>query len=173
MFNPEEKDYVPIPESLANDIAILLPYEKKRKEYSNTANKNNRRFTRTQYFVILGGVILTGLGVVESGAGGLENVPEGLNTVVILIRVALSFALGVFVLLSEKFAWQEIWVGNRGASEAIKHEYFLFLGRVGDYGKEDPERLFDRRVRAIEREFAEYLPVGAADYQEMEEEVIA
>lgn len=146
---------------LAEDLAVLEEVlETKRHQLSAEANRYKRRFNTSQWWVVLGGIVLIALSATEAALRGDPKTLEAMQRVLgenlvalTIVKAIWGFVLGVIVLLGQEMGWQREWLDRRVASEEMKHEYYYFLGRVGEYGAaEDPVRLLKRRVQNVEEE---------------------
>ncbi len=136
--------------ALDRDFEILkTELDSKRGEISKSASRSKRWFFYSQWFVVLAGVGLVGLGA------ALATLDEE-NPTLALIQIILSFAVGAIVLINQEMNWQKRWLHQRARSEALKREYYLFLGRVGAYGEADEEgrvHLLRDRIWEVEKQF--------------------
>jgi hypothetical protein len=151
MFDP------PYPKSLEADLQVLERYEAKRGEYSKQAGDAKKSFYRTQWIAVLGGVMLVGL-----GAAGLGLPAESTAaTVINVVEAFVGAIVGGYVLFAREKDSQREWLGSRSASEALKHQFVYFLGRVGRYGEtDDPQEELEQQVRFIDRQYRRFVSLG-------------
>jgi hypothetical protein len=125
---------------LASDFAILeqelMPSFRM---LDNEALRAQNLFRRRQLVLIVGGVMATTLGALhaarqnERWIGVTEAVVAGILTM-------MSF-------ISREMNDQKKYLSNRLRAETLRGEYFLFLGRIGNYAN-DADRL-QRLVRRV------------------------
>jgi hypothetical protein len=155
LFNP------PYPEALAADLQVLKKFEdEQRKSLSERARATRRWFDWSQWIGILGNVLLIGLGAMQAGLPQQSQ----LNPYLTVTASVLGLIVGGFVLAGRELGWQREWLGTRAASEALKHEFFHFLGRVGPYGEaQDPQLTLRKRLLLVEEELEDYLALAVVD----------
>jgi Protein of unknown function (DUF4231) len=94
-----------------------------------------QQFWRQRTTLILGGLVATTLGAFQTAQGGGNEYLAGAQAVV------TGLLTGVAALVSGRRA-QQGYLDARLRAERIKSEFFLYLGRVGDYaGAQGLERL--------------------------------
>jgi cell division protein FtsW (lipid II flippase) len=131
---------------LNEDLEILEEeIEKRRHEMSKLAGRNKKRFLFCQWTVVFAGVILVGLGAAINALG-----EEG--RILVLVQAIISFVAAAMTLLLREADWQKRWLCQRGASEKLKSEYFLFLGRVGEYSQDNRVQVLRSRVASIDEQ---------------------
>ncbi len=94
-------------------------------EFDNEALNAQRRFRREQIALIIGGALATIAGVLQATFTGLLwfGIIEGI----------LATLLAILTHLSKRLKAQEDYFTNRLKAEALRSEYFLFLGRIDHY----------------------------------------
>jgi hypothetical protein len=92
--------------------------------------------------LIIGGLLATILGALQAAAGG-GNLGLGVAQAVLT-----GLLTGVAAVARGRRA-QQGYLNHRLRAEQIKSEFFLFLGRVGDFDADDREQLLLRRVQDI------------------------
>jgi hypothetical protein len=125
--------------ALVSDFAILDQELMPRfRELDNEALKGQNQFRLEQLVLIVGGAIATILGGLQ---GAFANTPwPG------LVEGLLGVVLTVVAVRTRELRAQRRYLVSRVKAERLRGEYFLFLGRVGDYA--DLER---RNRRLAER----------------------
>lgn len=130
--------------ALATDLAVWTGrLEPRFRTLDHQAQKLQNQFWRQQVVLIIGGVVATSLGAVQAALGG-GNV--GLAVATALLAGTLA---GLTVLIRSRRA-QQGYLTARLKAEQMKSEYFLFLGRVGDYATGDPLARLLQQVDDIE-----------------------
>ena len=124
---PDEYEY----RELREDLYVWTDtYEDRFRKLDHQAQKLQNQFWRQNLALIIGGLVVTTLGAVQAARGGG-------NVGVAIAAALLSGVLaGLAVLIRSRRA-QQGYLTARLKAEQIKSEYFLFLGRVGDYAADD------------------------------------
>ncbi|HXR66324.1 MAG TPA: DUF4231 domain-containing protein [Ktedonobacteraceae bacterium] len=148
-FRPLSKEPAPLVKdtgkypALAADFKILddvlVPsYHKHDRE----AIKLQNAHWWTYVILIVGGAIATILGILQ-----LAISVEGIG----IAGAIIAAFLGCATLALNSFHYQERYMNSRLAAEELRGEYFLFLGRLGQYGEKSQERIeaLKERVSAI------------------------
>ena len=109
----------------------LMPYFR---EHDAEALRVQNQFRLNQVMLIFGGALATILGAVHASLGGTPAVCAG------IIESVLAAALSAVAMRLQGTHAQERYFSDRLKAEKLRSEYFLFLGRVGNYA-DDQERL--------------------------------
>lgn len=151
-WRPRENEQIVPPETqnqfpdLTSDFAILeqelIPGFRK---LDNETLRAQNRFRRQQVILIAGGVIATTLGAVQ--AAHAKKIWPG------IAEAAVAGFLTSVSFIAREFDEQKKYFSNRLKAETLRGEYFLFLGRMGNYAN-DADRVQNliRRVADIESE---------------------
>ena len=118
-------------------------YEARFRKLDHEAQKLQNQFWRQNLALIIGGLVVTTLGAVQAARGG------GNVGLAIAAAVLTGLLAGLTVLIRSRRA-QQGYLTARLKAEQIKSEYFLFLGRVGDYATGDPVARLKQQVDDIE-----------------------
>lgn len=114
------------------------------RKLDNEALRAQNLFRLQQVILIAGGVITTTLGAVQA-AHAEEAWPGITESVVAGFLTSVSY-------IAREFNEQKNYFSNRLKAEALRGEYFLFLGRMGNYANDDRVQSLIRRVADIESE---------------------
>ncbi len=107
------------------------------------ARRAQNQFWMEQLLLIVGGVTLTVLGVVQTALTG-QAWPG-------IVEAVLGGLVSAVALRARELNARERYMGSRLKAERLKSEYFLYLGRSGDYETDgDAEHALRRRVVQIE-----------------------
>jgi hypothetical protein len=151
-WRPRENEQIVQPETqnqfpdLKSDFDILehelLPSFR---NLDNEALRAQNLFRLQQVILIAGGVITTTLGAVQA-ALTKEVWPGVAEAVVAGFLTSVSY-------IARQFNEQKDYFSNRLKAETLRGEYFLFLGRLGNYANDDDRvQSLIRRVADIESE---------------------
>ena len=144
---PEDQEIIPLdarkhcPE-LATDFDTLakelMPHFR---ELDAKALRLQNEFRLEQVLLILGGTLATILGVLQASLGAVWSG---------IIESVLAAVLSAIAMRAKTMRAQQGYFTERLKAEKLRAEYFLFLGRIGNYA-EGPERLAQliRRVAEI------------------------
>jgi uncharacterized protein DUF4231 len=111
----------------------------------NEALRAQNLFRLQQVILIAGGVITTTLGAAQA-AHSKESWPGIAEAVVAAFLTSISY-------IAREFNEQKNYFSNRLKAEALRGEYFRFLGRIGNYANDDDRaQNLIRRVDDIESE---------------------
>ena len=140
---PETQNQFP---DLTSDFAILeqdlMPSFRK---LDNEALRAQNRFRLQQVVLIVGGVIAITLGAVR--AAHTDAIWSG------IAEAAVAGLLTSVSFIAREFNEQKKYFSNRLKAETLRGEYFLFLGRIGNYANDaDRAQNLIRRVADIESE---------------------
>ncbi|GEM_PF-5857162 len=131
---------------LADDLEVIELLQERRRGLSRRAGQYKRWFSLSQWIIVMLSVVVVALGAAQTGLGG-GNVP------LIIAEAVLSAIVAAIVLLAREMGIQRRWLYYRYASEQMKSQFSLFLGRVGEYGEtNDPRQLLQDRLLDIETE---------------------
>ncbi|MGH9767670.1 MAG: DUF4231 domain-containing protein [Blastocatellia bacterium] len=110
----------------------------------NEALRAQNQYRRQQVILIAGGVIVATLGAVQAHAQATW--PGVAEAVVAGFLTSVSF-------IAREFDEQKRYFTNRLKAETLRGEYFLFLGRMGNYANDaDRAQNLIRRMANIELE---------------------
>lgn len=151
-WRPRENEQIVQPETqnqfpdLKSDFDILehelMPSFR---NLDNEALRGQNLFRLQQVILIAGGVITTTLGAVQA-ALTKEVWPGVAEAVVAGFLTSVSY-------IARQFNEQKNYFSNRLKAETLRGEYFLFLGRMGNYANDDDRvQSLIRRVADIESE---------------------
>jgi uncharacterized protein DUF4231 len=151
-WRPRENEQIVQPETqnqfpdLKSDFDILehelMPSFR---NLDNEALRGQNLFRLQQVILIAGGVITTTLGAVQA-ALTKEVWPGIAEAVVAGFLTSVSY-------IARQFNEQKNYFSNRLKAETLRGEYFLFLGRMGNYANDDDRvQSLIRRVADIESE---------------------
>jgi len=151
-WRPRENEQIVQPETqnqfpdLKSDFDILehelMPSFR---NLDNEALRGQNLFRLQQVILIAGGVITTTLGAVQA-AHAKEVWPGVAEAVVAGFLTSVSY-------IARQFNEQKNYFSNRLKAETLRGEYFLFLGRMGNYANDDDRvQSLIRRVADIESE---------------------
>lgn len=120
----------------------LMPYFR---QLDNEALRAQNQFRRQQIILIAGGVVATTLGAIQA-AHAKATWPGVAEAVVAAFLTMVSFIAG-------EVDAQKKYFSDRLKAETLRAEYFLFLGRLGNYANEaNRVQNLIRRVADIESE---------------------
>jgi Protein of unknown function (DUF4231) len=111
------------------------------RELDNKALRSQNAFRWEQVILIGGGILVTTMGAVNATFKELSW--PG------VVQAMLASALAAVALYARSLKAQDRYFTNRLKAEALRGEYFLFLGRIGLYADEA------ERVRHLKRRMAE------------------
>jgi hypothetical protein len=113
--------------------------------YEKAANREKRRFTRTQSAIIVIGLLVPVVVNLPDTMGGTDLSPWIKPTATLL---SLSLAILNGILNFRKFG--DLWLTYRMTEELLKQEKYLFLTSAGRYqDKENAYSLFVESVESI------------------------
>jgi hypothetical protein len=120
----------------------LMPYFR---QLDNEALRAQNQFRRQQVILIVGGVIATTLGAIQA-ANANATWPG-------VAEAAVAAFLTMVSVIAREFNAQGKYFSDRLKAETLRAEYFLFLGRLGNYANDaDRAQNLVRRVAQIESE---------------------
>ncbi|MGQ9628072.1 MAG: DUF4231 domain-containing protein [Anaerolineae bacterium] len=146
---PPRQELVPREEQ-ANHPELEKDFEKLRDhlmeefwKLDEEALKHQNQFRLDQMQIIFGGVLAALLGVLQAALSNVTWIPGVLEAI-------LASYLGYVAFRSRGLKSQEKWIASRLKAERLRGEYFLFLGRIGEYA-DNKERVpaLIRRVADI------------------------
>jgi hypothetical protein len=139
----EEEDQDEYPQ-LADDLAVWRDLLKCRfRRLDHTAQVLQNQFWRQNVALIIGGLVATSLGAVQAALGG------GVVGLAVAQAVLAGALAGLTVLIRSRRA-QHGYFTARLKAEQIKTEFFMFLGRVGNYAGPDRRAALVKQVDDIE-----------------------
>lgn len=134
----ERNNYPAFAEDFETLERELMPYFR---ELDNEAFRRQNWYRWMYIILIFGGALVTILGIFQIAF---------LNTVWIGIAGAIvALVLGSVTTYSRTFKHHVRYLNARSAAELLRSEYFLFLGRLGQYAN-DQDRIQELRKRVIE-----------------------
>ena len=117
--------------ALAGDLAVWTDQVECRfRKLDHQARILQNQFWRQHLALIIGGLVATSLGAVQAALGG------GVVGLAVAQAILTGVLAGLTVLIRSRRV-QHGYFTTRLRAERIKSEYFLFLGRVGDYAADD------------------------------------
>jgi SMODS and SLOG-associating 2TM effector domain 3 len=130
--------------ALADDLAMWTEeLEPRFRRLDHGAQVLQNQFWRQNLTLIIGGLVATALGATQAAMGG------GVAGLAAAQAVLTGLLVGMAVLIRSRRA-QQRYLTARLQAERIKSEFFLFLGRAGDYASGDRAGMLRRQVDAIE-----------------------
>jgi uncharacterized protein DUF4231 len=127
IVKPETQNQFP---DLKSDFEILEETLMPRfRNLDDEALRAQNQFRRQQIILIVGGVITTTLGAIQ--AAFTEKIWPG------AAEAAVAAVLTMVSVIAHDFDAQKKYFSNRLKAETLRSEYFLFLGRTGNYANED------------------------------------
>ena len=127
-------------------------YKKQMEYYSKNASKNQKRYKKFQWTLI----ILSALAPVLAALNGITIVNNGQETAYHsqVLQVSLLIVSSIVAILTtglKTFQYQELWVKYRTAYEQLKPEIYYYEFNVPPYNASgvDKELLFVTRVESI------------------------
>ena len=150
---------------MANSAVVLTPeqyIDTRVRQYQDWYNKRaiqyKNRHLWMRAFTVIGGGVVPVLINVETGVNGLT----GFSVVKPFVTL-VSLLVVVMVSLESVFHYREQWRNYRSTEQALAHEHFQFVTKVGPYkglGDDEAFRLFvERSENAIISENAATLNV--------------
>jgi hypothetical protein len=130
--------------ALADDLAVWTEdLEPRFRRLDHSAQLLQNQFWRQNLTLIIGGLVATALGATQAAMGG------GVAGLAAVQAVLTGLLAGLTVLIRSRRA-QQGYLTARLRAERIKSEFFLFVGRAGDYASGDRAGRLHRQVDAIE-----------------------
>ncbi len=132
-------------------------YEKQMKYYSDASAKNQKKYKRFQWILI----ILSAITPVIAALNSLSVKIGGNALSLSLVVVIISSVVAILTTGLKTFNYQELWITYRSTYEKLKPEIHYYHFNVGDYGKPgiDKESLFVSRVESLlDTEHAQWPP---------------
>ena len=141
VLEEEDRDKYP---QLADDLAVWRNFLQLRfRRLDHTAQVLQNQFWRQSVALIIGGLVATSLGAVQAALGG------GVVGLAVAQAVLAGALAGLIVLIRSRRA-QQGYLTARLKAEQIKSEYFLFLGRAGNYAGPGRQAALLQQVDDIE-----------------------
>ncbi|MGE0127717.1 MAG: DUF4231 domain-containing protein [Blastocatellales bacterium] len=103
----------------------LMPHFR---QLDNESLRSQNQFRRQQLVLIAGGVIATTLGAIQTTNTNVKW-PS-------IAQAAVAAFLTAVMGLARELQAQKIFLSNRIKAEMLRGEFFLFLGRVGNYAND-------------------------------------
>jgi hypothetical protein len=129
---------------LRGDLGVWVDaVEPRWRRLDHRARILQNQFWRQHLALIIGGLAATALGAIQAAVGG------GVVGLAAAQAVLAGVLAGLTVLIRSRRA-QQRFLTTRLSAERVKSEYFLFLGRVGDYDEPGRELRLDQQVSDIE-----------------------
>jgi Protein of unknown function (DUF4231) len=117
---------------LAVDLELwITQVEPRFRRLDQQAMMLQNQFWLQNVALIIGGLIATSIGAVQAAVGG------GIEALAAVQAILTGLLAGLTVLIRSRRA-QHGYLTARLKAERIKSEFFLFLGRVGNYAAGDP-----------------------------------
>ncbi len=141
----------------AFDTYVQERYEKQMKYYSDTSAKNQKKYKRFQWILI----ILSAVTPVIAALNTLFVKTGGNSVPLSLVVVIISSVVAILTTGLKTFNYQELWITYRSTYEKLKPEIHYYHFNVGEYGKPgiDKESLFVSRVESLlDAEHAQWPP---------------
>ncbi len=111
-------------------------------ELDNKALQSQNQFWLEQLVLLVGSALAAILGAVQI-ALIKSPIPGIVETIVTILLAAVTYRVRAFNA-------QKLYFTNRLAAETLRGEYYLFLGRLGDYDDEENRQVhLDHRVSEI------------------------
>jgi len=129
---------------LAVDLAVWreqLEPRYRRLDHSSQISRN--KFWRRNVALIIGSLVATSLGAVQIAVGGKV-------WWLVVTQAAFTALLAQLAVLIRFGRVRQTYLTDRLKAEWIKSEFYLFLGRVGDYAAGDPVTKLQQQVSDIE-----------------------
>lgn len=140
-ISPEEQSTYP---ELARDLQVL-DEELMPKFYAldKKALKSQNQFWLEQLILLIGSALAAILGAIQIAFIN-SAIPGLVETVVTILLAAITYRVRVLNA-------QKLYFTNRLAAETLRGEYYLFLGRIGDYANDQNRRqnLIKRVARIV------------------------
>ncbi|HEY3991542.1 MAG TPA: DUF4231 domain-containing protein [Ktedonobacteraceae bacterium] len=138
-FNPLPKEPVPLIKNASQYPALAAEFKILEDVLVPAYHEHDRDAIRLQnahwwtyLTLIVGGAIVTILGILQ-----LVISADGIG----IAGAVVAAFLGSATLALNSFHYQERYMHSRLVAEELRGEYFLFLGHLGHYRAEDPERV--------------------------------
>ncbi len=112
--------------------------------YEQAANQYKRKYIRSQYVIIVFGILIPVIINLPKQALPIENV----DMVIQLTITVMSLIVAIVTGLSNFRKWGDLWLSFRMTEEVLKHEKFQYVTGTGEYS--DRDMAFDKFVRRIE-----------------------
>ena len=127
-------------ENVAFDQYVKDRYQGQMAYYSRSSGKNQKKYKRFQWILIILSAITPILAALISMWPGLQ-----------ISVVVISALVAILTTGLKTFQYQELWVNYRATYEQLKPEIHYYNFGVGPYGEEgiDKETLFITRVESI------------------------
>lgn len=130
--------------SLAEDLRVWVEkYERPFRRLDHRAQFLQNQFWRQHVGLIVGGLVATSLGAIQASVGG------GIVALAVIQSVLTGVLAGLTVLVRSRRA-QRGYMGARLKAERMKSEFFLFVGRAGNYAGDRPEVRLQHQIDDIE-----------------------
>lgn len=112
--------------------------------YEQAANQHKRKYIRSQYVIIVFGILIPVIINLPKQALPIENVDMVIQLTITLMSLIVAIVTG----LSNFRKWGDLWLSFRMTEELLKHEKFQYVTGTGEY--RDRDMAFDKLVRRIE-----------------------
>jgi hypothetical protein len=141
VVSPEHLEEYP---ALSADLALWREQlESRFRKLDHRAQILQNQFWRQHVALIIGGLVATSLGAIQAALGA------GVVGLAVAQAVLTGLLAGLTVVIRSRRA-QQGYLEARLRAERLKSEFFLFLGRVGDYAAGDPVARLQRQADDIE-----------------------
>lgn len=142
LVKPEDRNKYP---AFADDFKtldeVLIPIFR---DFDNEALANQNAYRGMYVILILGGALVTILGILQIAF--IDTTGIGIAGSVV------ALVLGGVTTLSSRFNYQKRYFNARLRAERLRHEYFLFLGRIDQYDDQARLQKLKTKVADIEAE---------------------
>ncbi len=142
LVKPEKRNKYP---AFADDFKMLddqlIPIFR---DFDNEALISQNAYRRMYVILILGGALVTILGIVQIAL--IDTAWIG------IVGSVVALALGVVTTLSSRLNYQKRYLNARLTAERLRSEYFLFVGRFDQYDDQDRIQKLKKRVADIKAE---------------------
>jgi hypothetical protein len=129
---------------LRGDLGVWVDdVEPRWRRLDHRARILQNQFWRQHLALIFGGLVATILGAIQAAVGG------GVVALAVAQAVLAGVLAGLTVLIRSRRV-QQRFLTARLSAERVKSEYFLYLGRVGEYDEPDREFRLGQQVSDIE-----------------------
>lgn len=124
---PSQRSSDPITERLEDQISW----------YDRNSLKNQRRYKRTKFVVIMSASVIPFLAPLTRPE--VRWITGGLGVLITVLEGVLQLN-----------QYQQNWISYRSTCEALKHEKYVFLGKASPYAEaNDPHALLAERVESL------------------------
>lgn len=132
----------------AFDDYLKNRYEDQLSYYDRAAGKNQKKYKRYQWVLIVLSALTPVLAALNGKQLGLYTINAELVNVVVVVIASI---VAILTTGLKTFNYQELWITYRSTHEKLKHELYYYRFDIGGYNAADvdKESLFVSRVEAI------------------------